>query len=255
METTRLIEEYLCGTLNDPERRQFEERLSCDVEFNRLYELHKEVNEGIRDQDFHQFHSLVKQVDAAYFEAQHESLPVEHPLKPAFRHKSMLRYAALFLVLLGTAVILRFTLFTGVKPGKLFDQYYTPYNSDMVMRSAQSEGTTLENAILDYGHGDYSAALQKLNVLISENQSNHVAWFYKGLSCLALDETSEAIRSFRVIEPDWNHPLLEHRSWYLALALLRNNNTEEAVAVFNDITEYSGYYAERAGRILRKLGS
>ncbi|MFO7370670.1 MAG: hypothetical protein R6X09_10415 [Bacteroidales bacterium] len=255
METTKLIEEYLCGTLNEPKRKQFEERLAGDSELSRLYELHKEVNEGIRDQEFHQFRSLVKQVDADYFEAQHESLPVEHPLKPAFRYKSMLQYAALFLVLVGTAAILRFTFFTEAKPGKLFDQYYTPYNTDIVMRSTQTEGTALENAIVDYGRGDYSAALQKLDDLISENQGNHVAWFYKGLACLALDETPEAIRSFRVIEPDWNHPLLEHRTWYLALALLHNSNTEEAVAVFNDITEHKGYYAERAVRIIRKLGS
>jgi hypothetical protein len=255
METTRLIEEYLCGTLNEPERKQFEERLTCDGEFNRLYELHKEVNEGIRDEEFHQFRSLVKQVDTAYFAAQHESLPVEHPLKPAYNYKSLLRYAALFLVLVGTATILRFTVFTEAEPGKLFDQYYTPYHTDIVMRSTLTKGTTLENAILDYGHGDYSTALQKLDNLISENQANYVAWFYKGLTCLALDETSEAIRSFRVIEPNWNHPLLENRTWYLALALLHNNNTEEAVVVFKDITEYNGYYAERAGRILRKLGS
>lgn len=255
METTELIEEYLCGTLNELQRRQFEERLSCDVEFNRLFELHKEINEGICDHDFHRFHSLVKEVDAAYFEAQHESLPVELPLKQAFRYKSMLRYAALFLLLLGTAAILRFTLFTGTTPDKLFDQYYTPYNSDIVTRSTQSEETTLENAILDYGNGDYSAALQKLDDLISENQGNHVAWFYKGLTCLALDRPSEAIRSFRIIEPNWNHPLLEHRTWYLALALLHNNNTEEAVTVFSEIAEYNGYYAERAGRILRKLDS
>lgn len=255
METTKLIEEYLCGILNEPERKQFEERLTSDGEFNRLYELHKEVNEGICDQEFHQFRSLVKQVDDAYFEAQHESLPVEHHLEPAFSYKNMLRYVALFLVLVGTAAILRFTVFTEAEPGKLFDQHYMPYNTDIVMRSTQNEGTTLENAILDYGSGDYSAALQKLDDLISENQANRVAWFYKGLTCLALDEAPEAIRSFRVIEPDWNHPLLEHRTWYLALALLHNNNTEEAVVVFNDIAEYNGYYAERASRILRKLGS
>lgn len=255
METTKLIEEYLGGILNESERKKFEERLSCDVEFNRLYKLHKEVNEGIRDQEFHQFRSLVEQVDAAYFEVQHKTIPVAQQFKPVFRYKSMLRYAALLLVLLGTAVVLKFTLFTGVNPGKLFDQYYTPYHADMVMRLAHTEETILENAIMDYGRGDYSAALQKLDDLISENQGNHVAWFYKGLANLALNETPEAIRSFRVIEPDWHHPLLEHRTWYLALALLQNNNTEEAAAVFNDITEYNGFYAEKAGRILRKLGS
>ncbi len=255
METTKLIEEYLSGTLNELERKQFEERLSFDAEFNRLYALHKEVNEGIRDKDFNQFHSLVKQVDAAYFETQHESLALEHSLKSVSRFKSMMRYAALFLVLLGIAAILKFTLYNGAKPDKLFDQYYTAYNTDIVMRSTQSEGTTLGNAILDYGHGDYSVALQKLNDLISENQSDYLAWFYKGLTCLALDQAPEAIRSFRVIAPDWNHPLLEHRNWYLALALLHNNNTKEAIATFSKIEEFNGYYAEKADRILRKLGS
>jgi hypothetical protein len=254
MGTTQLIEEYLSGSLNEQDQRQFEERLSNDAEFNKLYELHKEADEGIRDQDFHRFHTLVKQVDAAYFKAQQESLPVQ-PLKWAFSYKSKLRYAAVFLVLLGIAAILKVTLFTGAKPDKLFEQYYAPYASDIVMRSAQSEGTTLGNAILDYGRGDYSAALQKLNDLISENQSDYLAWFYKGLTCLALDQASEAIRSFRVIAPDWNHPLLEHRNWYLALALLHNNNTKEAVATFGEIEELNGYYAERADRILRKLGS
>lgn len=255
METTKLIEEYLGDTLNEHERKIFEERLSCDMEFNRLFQLHKEVNEGIRDKDFHQFYSLVKQVDAAYFETQHDSLPVEHPLKPAFRYKSMMRYAALFLVLLGTAAILRLTLFAVTKPDKLFDQYYTPYHSDLVMRSTQTKETALGNAMLDYSRGDYATALQSLNELISENQGNPFVWFYKGLTCLALDQASEAIRSFRAIAPEWNHPLLEHRNWYLALALLQNNNTEEAVVVFNEIEEFNGYYSEKANQILRKLGS
>lgn len=254
METTKLIEEYLNGTLNESERKQFEKRITCDVEFNQLYELHKEVNESIRDKKFHQFHSLIQQAENSYFNSGHESMPV-HPQNSTYRKKSMLRYAAVFLVLLGTAALLKLTLFSGAKSDRLFDRYYAAYNADMVMRSTQSEVTTLENAILEYSRRDYATALQKLNKLILENQENQLAWFYKGLTCLALDQPSEAIRSFRVIDPNWNHPLMEHRNWYLALALLHNNNRDEAVAVFSEIREFKGYYSENADRILRKLGS
>lgn len=255
METTKLIEGYLDGILNESERKQFEERLSCDVAFNQLYELHKEVNESIRDTKFHQFHSLIKQAYTTYFDTQHESLPAEHSSNAAFRYKNMMRYAAIFLVMLGLAAVLKIAFFNGAKPDMLYDRYYVAYHADMVLRSTHPEASNFENAVLDYNNGDYAAALQKLNELTLENQENYLAWFYKGLTCLALDQTSEAIRSFRVITPEWDHPLMEHRNWYLALALLHNNNKEEAVAVFNEIREFSGYYAENAGRILRKLGS
>ncbi len=255
METAELIEAYLNGTLNYIERKHVEERIANDVNFKQLFELHKEVNESISDTKFHQFHSLIQQADAAYFDAHQKSLPVENASRLVIRFKGMMRYAAMLLAVLGTAAVLKFTFFNGAKPEKLFDQYYAAYHSDMVMRSTHPERTDLENAVLEYNRGDYAAALQKLDGLTSEDQKDYLAWFYKGLTCLALDQTPEAIHSFRVISPDWDHPLVEHRNWYLALALLHNNNREEAVAVFSEIREFKGYYAESAGRILRKLGS
>lgn len=255
METIKLIEDYLDGTLNESERKQFEEKLMCDVEFNQLCELHKEVNESIRDTNFYQFHSLVKQVDTAYFNKPHEYPPVEHASGLAVKYKNLMRFAALLLVVFGIAAVLKFAFFYGAQPERLFDRYYEAYSADIVMRSALSEGNILENAVMDYNRGEYATALRKLNELTSENQKNHLAWFYKGLTCLALDQTSEAIGSFRMIDADWNHPLLEHRNWYLALALLHNNNREEAIVVFSEIREFNGYYAENASKIIRKLGS
>jgi hypothetical protein len=255
METTRIIEAYLDGNLGNEERRSLEERSAGDEEFRGLIKLHKEVNESIRDKDLHLFHNLIKKIQFNYFKTEsHSSLdPQSTRLKPW--RKNLLRIAAAIILIIGTGVILKYSFVGNVNPEKLYNQFYTAYDADGVMRSAQTERTLLEDALFSYGHKDYTAALEKLEIIIAGDQTNYVAWFYKGLTCMETNTMEEAIYAFRTIPSSWNSPFIEHRDWYLALALLHDEKLEEAASAFRQIADNKGYYAGNAEKIFRKLRS
>jgi hypothetical protein len=82
-----------------------------------------------------------------------------------------------------------------------------------------------------------------------------MARFYKGLVLLETDSPAEAIQSFKAIPYVWDSAYSEHRDWYLAMALLRNNNISEALSILQKINAENGYYAKKAKKVSSKLNS
>ena len=242
METTRIIEQYLDGTLGDEEKRVLEERAALDKDFRELIRLHKEVNLSIRDKELSAFQTLIKKVSANHF----------HTPK-LFSLKYCLRLTAILVIIAGAGVILKYSLFRCVGAEELYQQYYTFYDADVVSRSAQTVKDALDSALISYSSKDYAEALKILNIIIKRDQENFLAWFYRGLTCLETNATAEAIQSFNTIPISWNSPFKEHRDWYLALALLHHGETAEAAKAFNRINAAEGSYAGRANKILQKL--
>jgi tetratricopeptide (TPR) repeat protein len=242
METTRIIEQYLDGTLQYEEKLVLEERAVLDKDFRELIRIHKEVNESIRDNDLSAFQTVMKKVSAEHFHT-----------TTLFSMKRFLRLAAILVIVAGGGVILKYSLFRHVGAEELYQQYYAAYDADMVSRSAQTDKVALDSAIISYSRQDYAEALKILNSIIEHDQKSYLAWFYRGLTCLGTDETVNAIQSFKEIPVSWKSPFNEHRDWYLALALLHHGETAEAAKVFDRINTADGYYAGRADKILQKL--
>jgi hypothetical protein len=253
METTRIIEQYLDGTLGNDEKRRLEEKASVDKDLRELISLHQEVNESIRDNDLSAFHAMVKKVGLQHFLTTHSPSLKQATGKVKIWQNKLLRLAAILIVVAGAGVILRYALFRGEDSEALYGKYYKVYQSDAISRSAESYWVALDSAILSYSNQDYSGALNKLNELTDRDQNNYLAWFYKGLTCLETDSTAKAILSFKTIPISWNSPFREHRDWYLAMALLRQGNTAGASDAFDRISAAGGYYAGRAYEISQQL--
>lgn len=255
METTRIIEEYLDGTLGKDERSKVEVKAALNPDFRDQIRLHREVNESIRDNDLASFQKLLLKVSLEH----HQTINNEtaHPKKVTEKAKKwqhhFIRMAALLVIIASIGVILRFALFNGVNTERLYKQYYMTYDADVISRSANTEILTLDSAILDYSREDYSGALIKLSELTRRNPENYQALFYLGLTWLETDEPAKAILSFRAIPASWSSPFTEHSEWYLGLALIRNGEISEAREVFELIGNSGGYYAERAKKIAQKL--
>jgi tetratricopeptide (TPR) repeat protein len=253
METTRLIEQYLDGTLGTEERSAFEERASGDEVFRKLIMLHKEVNDCIRDNDFFTLRDLIAGISKEY--SPHKITGGEFPKKKLqpVSYRLFARIAALLILLAAAGFILRYVIFNHPSAERIYQKYYAVYDLDVIYRSAPARNTRLNEAILSYDQGNYQDALLKLNVILSEDQNNYMARFCQGLALMETDDPVGAIHSFREIPAKWYSPFAEHRDWYLALALLKSKNAVESSEIFRQIASDNGYYARRAEQILKSL--
>jgi len=250
METTKIIEQYLEGSLDEQEKTSVESRAESDKDFKELINLHKEVNESIRDEAFFRLHRLIEKVSAEYIEIDDASIP---PVRSSWMNKGFMRIAAILLVILSAAVILKMTLINPSDPEKIYNRYYQAYDADVISRSGISEEITLDRAIGNYNNGNYQEALQILNEVLRMDQQNYMAWFYKGLTYMESDQPVEAVKSFKSVPEQWDSLYKEHRDWYLALTLLHMGQVDEAAELFSKIGEGGAYYADKARIIHKKL--
>jgi tetratricopeptide (TPR) repeat protein len=252
METIRLIEDYLNGTLGEEEKARIEAKASSDANFRNLITLHKEVNESINDNELFQLKQLLEKAETEYLSTENAQTPDLHNSSKKIK-LYFVRIAALFILALTAGAILKITLFNGDNAMRLYKKFYTTYETDMVMRSSNASLLNLDKAILNYSQGHYTDALRSFDVLVKSDPVNYLAWFYKGLTCLETGATQEALASFKAIPETWDSSFQEHRDWYLGLALLRAGNLNESAALFKKISEENGFYDQKAEEILKKL--
>ena len=244
MQTTRLIEDYLDGILPAAERAAVESRAAIDSEFRELIRLHQEVNESIRDREFAELKKISDHLCSEWISSKKQT----RRINPGF-----LRIAALFVLIAGSAALIKSLFFDGKSPQHIYKDYYEIYESDGVSRSAPVNLEGLDHAIANYNKGRFDESLVVLDELVKRQNLNYMAWFYRGLASLETNDPIQAIYSFKTIPDSWNSIFREHRDWYLALALLKNNNIDEAGERFTSISNESGYYSERSAEILKKL--
>lgn len=249
MEITRIIEEYLDGSLSASEKAWVEKKAATDQEFKELITFYDEINESIRDRQFNDFHQLLQKVEASCLKDDETKphSPSAHPYRNIF-----LKIAALLILIVCAGIVIKLAIFNH-HHHRLYDKYYERFEPDAITRSAESERTALNSAIIAYENQQYQDAFDSFNIIATNNPENYLAWFYKGLTALELDRAGEAIASFNSIPVDWDSILQEHRNWYLGLAYLKNGQERDAVLIFEDIGRLNGYYAEKAQELLGKI--
>jgi hypothetical protein len=253
METTRKIEQYLEGTLSEEEIREIEERARQDQDFRALIRMHREVDESIRDKDLAILREEIKRMGDEYIETLDKAPPVLMIKKIKAPYRVLFSVAALLVLLVAAGITLKFVFFSNLSPEKIFQKFYTPYSTDVVLRTSAPERTNLDKAIQYYNEGNYAETLTLLEEIIRTDPTSNLALFYKGLACLGTDDGVSAIRSLQSIPSDWASPFIEHRNWYLALALLKEHRVSEALDLFSEIGAGGGYYAGNARKISRNL--
>jgi hypothetical protein len=255
METTRLIEQYLEGSLDESEKKIVEERALLDKNFSELIDLHREVNDSIRDNEFTEFATLAQQVGDRYFIEEDSSNRSTKLRAKYFTGKLFLKAAAFIVLLVTLGIVMKISFFNGISSEKLYRKYYTHYNADVIVRTQNNKGSQLESGLQAYYRHEYDKAITIFSSIAETDSGNYLAKFYRGLTYLETGEQNAAIKSFRDIPDTWDSPFIEHRNWYLALALLHNNNIPEAESLLRQINNNGGFYAGKAGEILKQLTS
>ncbi|MBN2681490.1 MAG: CDC27 family protein [Bacteroidales bacterium] len=111
----------------------------------------------------------------------------------------------------------------------------------------------LGSALLKFVNSNYRGTLKDLKIILSQYPGDINADFYSGLCYFNLGKWKKAIQCFSQAKTHKFNAFQQEASWYLALSLVKNNEMQEAIELFQEIEKNKGFYSERAGDVLKKL--
>jgi hypothetical protein len=244
MNTTRIIEAYLEGSLERDLADEIRIRAENDVELAELIQLHREVNESICDDELRNLRFTLKKI------AVERNITHNNEIFP-YRRVFRIAAACFFLLLIASAV--KKWGFAGPSDAAIFKKYYVRYEPDIITRSENAAASGLEMAQLFYKTRDYDKSAAILSEITYTDRKNYMAWFYAGLVRIELNQPAEAARNFLKIPPDWNSPFRIHRNWYLALCLIKTGHAKEAGPLLLYLSAGNKFYSERAAKVLKEI--
>jgi hypothetical protein len=244
MNTTRLIEAYLDGSLEKEKAEEIKARAENDVEFAELIRLHKEINESIRDNELN---CLRQTLTIISLDKEISNNGLVYPLRRIFQIAAVF----LFILVVGSMAVKWFS--TRYSRSAIFEKFYIKYEPDVISRSGDYSRNNLENAQFLYQTGNYTECDKILNDIVSTDNQNYLAFFYLGLSKIELQKPNQAISDFLKIPPDWNSPYSIHRNWYLALCLIKVGEEKQARPLLKSLSIGEEYYSKRAKKILERI--
>jgi tetratricopeptide (TPR) repeat protein len=244
MNTTRLIEAYLDGTLEKDKAEEIKIRVENDIEFAELVRLHKEINDSIRDNELHNLRQFLRKISA-------EKDTSNNGILFPFRRILQVAGVVLFLLFVGTAVLKWF--FPEYSRSAIFEKFYVKYEPDIITRSGNLLYKGLEDAQFLYQTGNYTECARILDEMVSSDKKNYIALFYLGLAKIELHNPEDAIRDFLRIPTNWNSPYSVHRNWYLALCFIKTGQEKQAKPILKRLSSGKDFYSERAEKILDRI--
>lgn len=162
-------------------------------------------------------------------------------------------FAAAAVVLIGLFGVLKYTQ----KPLNqvIYQKYFEPYpNTIPLIRSYQKTSPLLQG-LQFYSLNDYHNALPLLLKASESDNDSLTGSFYAGLSAQALDRFEEAMPLLRKVSNNPASPYTQPAKWYLGLIRLRQENLDEAVQIFSELSQEKGIYQSDSKRILKEIKS
>lgn len=249
-----IIELYLLGELEPKTLKEFEVQLQEDETLQQDVVLAKEVQEALDSVVTEQLFSekLTTLGDKYVIEPETEAEKSEP-------QKSNSRRTIILLTLSAIGLIVSYFIWqqsntpNEVQTNQIFASYYQPYSSNAVTRSDDAIDEDYLNAVEAYDNGKYNEAIASLIERVAANPTEIPTQLLLGNSYLNVSppETQKAIDIFKSLAESGSDLYATTANWYLALAYLQNNETNEAKAIFEDLSQNaSGRYANLAKEIL-----
>lgn len=161
--------------------------------------------------------------------------------------------AAVLLLLVSTAA---FFYWSAKKSEKSFLAEFESSNGLMENvrgESDFSEGREYSAGIDFYRNENYEKSLLFFDNILETQPENAMAHYFSGLSALGLGEIGKAIENLSYARFN-EEKYYEQATWYLILANLEIENTEEAKALITDLLKIEGgYYSAKAEELLEKI--
>lgn len=233
------IEAYLAGELTQSEQGVFEKMMQDEPDITNEIEVHQRISGVLRDENKLKFREALLAAEA------------EHRRQENIRRFTMpkwMRYAAAVIIIAAVASPFLYNSFSS-SPDKLFRQYYSAYEANMVSRGAGQEN----QAFNAYAEGNYELAADLFHQLNQADPDNAAYSFYRAISLMELKNYEEASHLFEQVYSDGNNFFVEQSSWYLALTCIKTGEHNKAGQHLNELISYSNPYAEKAEKLLKSL--
>jgi tetratricopeptide (TPR) repeat protein len=235
MDKEQLLERYFENKLSQEEALLFQNYLDTDPSFAKEWAFQKNVKKAI---------TLNERADLK------QKLQSFETPKSAKKWLSKWSVAASIAVVLGAGY-----WFMNQSPDtiELYEDYYQSYPNVVApnVRGENSDNIKSE-AFYEYDNGNYEKSLVLFSK-IYETDKDDYALFYKALSQMELQKTTEAIATFKQFDLGKNNAFTPFVKWYLALAYLKEKQQDKAIPLLKSLTENENPQEDQAQKLLEDL--
>lgn len=240
------IEAYIQGDLTEQETREFEHTLDQNQELADEYQLRKDIEDALMDDDLMELKSQVQDM-------MNEKEKDPHPLV-WFKRKAV-KGALVGALVLSLSSLGYYAAQVSTIPTKeeIFHKYYQPYSVTITDRSGSDEiNTLLTSAMERYKEREYNQALQLFQKVLTKRE-DVAASLYSGISFMEVQKYKQANESFEDVVEDKDNLYLDQARWYMSMCHIRLGNIENARNMLLTLAEESEYYRDKARKVERKI--
>lgn len=143
--------------------------------------------------------------------------------------------------------------FTQSTTPALYDEYYQTYPNIVAPTVRGENNNNIQSeAFFEYDNGNYQKAEELFSTIYTSEKEDY-ALFYKALSLLELNKTTDAVTAFKTFDLAKNNSFTPFVKWYLALGYLKENQKENAIPLLQSLTETENPQQEMAKKLLSEL--
>ncbi len=240
MERETLLEKYLQGELSPTERSEFDALLNSDANFKGEVQFHNDLKSVTEAEDDDQFREMLSDFES---EAR-----MEKPSVKRFPVKWLV--AASILLVVGLTYF--FTVDHSVSTQELFVINFEPYRNVVHPLTRGEDATdTKTEAFSAYQTKDYETAQFLFTELYTDTQEPYYL-FYRANALIELNRAEEAVPLLQE-HLDTEDSLVKNSRWYLAMAYLQLDDTDNAKRMLREVVRNGAYKAEEAQKLLDAL--
>lgn len=246
---SRFTDRYLDGELKGQEQRWYEDQLTSNSDLEKELELHREVNQAIRQTDVIRFRNQLDEIHAS----------IEPEYNQSFSRKVMQsKYAriaaASVVVIVAMGLFLYNILSKPVDSADLFQRYYEAPVLSITVRSDATMDKLFHDAVIHFNNGQFADALTLFEKVVALDRSNMKAHLATGISQIEVNQTREAEKSFETVINHKDNLYIDEAEWFLALCYLKTNDLDNARVHFDQVAMNDrSNKQEEAQRIVKKL--
>jgi len=246
MKNLDLIERYFENSLGPKDQKLFNDLLQSDPEFKHEFLFQKDLKQAIAANQQEELKATLNT-----FEVKSDKNSKRH----LFSKKWLIAASLLIFVSVGFWAIQK-TYYPSNET--LYSEYFQPYRNTVhpVVRG-ENINTIEYKAFAAYEAKNYYKAINLFNSV--ETPEAPYILYYKGLCFMSVDKSLEAIELLTRVSSDPTEGasanFKEKSNWYLALAHLKEDDSEKAVSYLNLVltNTTSDYKKEEAQEILNYL--
>lgn len=250
-----LIQKYFEEGLNDLEANIFLEKFKQDEDFRADFDLvaisRDEEMQRKRREIIGSLRKPVKTVKRSLFDR------LQDWLNSTFKQPSFRIAMATILLIIGMIAIWKF-LQTESDPQKIYASYYEKASTDYIIPTVAGSNTNNKDSLIalireNYNENNYPAVLTSISQLDKNSITAGIS-ILEANALMELKRFEEAQRMLKdMIEKNRAPVYTEQARWYIAMAYLASNETEEAIDYLAEIVEEQDAFKRKEAQSILKV--